>query len=47
MSCKEDDHFVVAGVTSRGTPDCTGFPPIYTRVSEYTDWIKEVTGLTD
>jgi len=38
LSCKENGEWVVAGITSRGWPDCEIFPSIYTRVSSYKEW---------
>lgn len=33
------DKYVVAGITSRGSDNCTEFG-VYTKVNAYTDWIK-------
>ena len=39
-------HNVLAGVMSWGPWDCSGSEPaVYTRVSEYRDWIKQHTGV--
>ena len=40
------EHNVQAGITSFGDPDCSGRrPAVYTRVSEYRDWIQHYTGV--
>merc|ERR1712168_165826 len=44
--CKRDGKFVLAGVTSGGSPYCTpGYPNIYTKIASYRDWIKSKSGL--
>jgi len=44
--CKKNGKWVLAGLTSGGNPYCAaGFPDIYTRVSEFRDYIKSKTGL--
>jgi len=43
--CKKDGNWVLAGVTSGGSPVCNvKKPSVYTRVSEFRDWISENTG---
>merc|ERR1712227_690113 len=44
-SCGKDGNWVLAGVTSGGSPVCNvKKPSVYTRVSEFRDWISENTG---
>jgi len=44
--CKHEGSWVLAGVTSGGSPICnTRMPSIYTRVSEFRGWIKAHSGL--
>lgn len=44
--CKENGAWVLAGVTSGGSPICNvKKPSIYTRVSAFRDWISENSGL--
>merc|ERR1711912_14975 len=44
--CKENGAWVLAGVTSGGSPICNvKKPSIYTRVSAFRDWINEHSGL--
>lgn len=37
------NNWRLAGIVSYGPKDCTsvGYPAVYTRVSEYTDWIVD------
>jgi len=45
MSCQMDDgSWVLAGITSRGWPDCEIFPSVYTRASKYGAWVDSVIG---
>merc|ERR1711944_374852 len=42
--CQQGGRWVLAGVTSGGSPICNvRKPSIYTRVSEFRDWITENT----
>jgi len=42
--CEKDGNWVLAGVTSGGSPVCNvRKPSVYTRVSEFRDWITENT----
>merc|ERR1719394_907791 len=44
--CQQGGRWVLAGVTSGGSPICNvRKPSIYTRVSEYRDWISANSGL--
>merc|ERR1711935_1041959 len=44
--CKENGKWILAGVTSGGSPICNvKKPSIYTRVSAFRDWISENSGL--
>jgi len=44
--CVENGRFVLAGVTSGGSPQCdVRKPSIYTRVSAFRDWINQHSGL--
>ena len=46
MMCGDCGHNVLAGVASILAPNCfPEAPSVYTRVSEYRDWIKEHTGV--
>ncbi|OWF42704.1 elastase-1-like [Mizuhopecten yessoensis] len=40
LVCRVDGQFVLAGVTSWGSSSCSGYPSVYTRVSEYRNWIS-------
>ncbi|CAH1789765.1 unnamed protein product [Owenia fusiformis] len=40
LVCKKNGRWVQSGVTSWGTFQCTGKPAVYTRTSEYLDWIN-------
>merc|ERR1711976_61749 len=42
MSCKVGDKWYVSGLTSFGIVTCSGFPSVYTRVSEYESWINDI-----
>ena len=45
MMCGYCGHNVLAGISSFGGRNCNAYwPNVYTRVSEYRDWIKEHTG---
>ena len=40
----QDGKFILAGITSIGISGCSGYiPSIYTRVSEYRNWISSVS----
>ncbi|CAH1790161.1 unnamed protein product [Owenia fusiformis] len=39
LVCKKNGRWIQAGVTSWGMRVCTGKPAVYTRTSEYLDWI--------
>ncbi|CAH1790490.1 unnamed protein product [Owenia fusiformis] len=41
LVCKKEGRWILAGVTSWGTRECIGRPAVYTRVSEYIDWIQQ------
>lgn len=41
LMCRKGGRYFVAGVTSWGHGTCNirGYPNVYTRTSDYTDWI--------
>uniref|UniRef100_A0A3P8WPJ9 Peptidase S1 domain-containing protein n=1 Tax=Cynoglossus semilaevis TaxID=244447 RepID=A0A3P8WPJ9_CYNSE len=50
LQCKQDDKWILAGITSIATPCLDGLPQAFTRVSQFQDWILQsmkgfVTGL--
>ncbi|XP_060064685.1 elastase-1-like [Ylistrum balloti] len=40
LVCRVNGQFILAGVTSWGSSSCSGYPSVYTRVSEYRNWIN-------
>ncbi|CAD5113848.1 DgyrCDS3008 [Dimorphilus gyrociliatus] len=41
LSCQVNGEWLVAGITSRGFPDCKGYPSVYTRTSKYIQWVND------
>lgn len=39
LVCQKDEKYILAGVTSWGSSNCQNMPNVYTRVSEYLDWM--------
>uniref|UniRef100_A0A3P8WRG7 Peptidase S1 domain-containing protein n=1 Tax=Cynoglossus semilaevis TaxID=244447 RepID=A0A3P8WRG7_CYNSE len=41
LQCKQDDKWILAGITSIATPCLDGLPQAFTRVSQFQDWILQ------